>query len=72
VISVLAMAILSEASLSFLGLGVMPPQPSWGYALSESKQYFFSYPHLYFAPLGFIFVTILSLNFIGYALSEER
>jgi peptide/nickel transport system permease protein len=72
VISVLAMAILSEASLSFLGLGVMPPQPSWGYALSEAKQYFFRYPHLYFAPLSFIFLTILSLNFLGYALSEDR
>jgi peptide/nickel transport system permease protein len=67
----MASIILSEASLSFLGLGIMPPQPSWGYTLSEAKSYLFSYPHLAFAPLLFIFATILSLNLISYAFSKD-
>lgn len=67
----MAAIILSEAGLSFLGLGIMPPNPSWGYTLNEARLYIFSHPHLAFAPGLFIFITILSLNLMSYALGQK-
>ncbi|NIZ40402.1 ABC transporter permease [Entomospira entomophila] len=67
----LASVILGEASLSFLGLGITPPIPSWGYTLNEAKGYIFSYPYLSLAPILCIFITILSLNLISSAFNKK-
>ena len=61
----LAGAVLSEASLSFLGLGIPPPAPSWGTMIDEARQYFAIYPHVLFFPGVAIAMTVLAFNFIG-------
>jgi ABC-type dipeptide/oligopeptide/nickel transport system permease subunit len=63
-------AILSEASLSFLGLGVQPPIPSWGAMLSRGRDYIYTAPWLTVSPGIAIFVTILGLNLFGDALRD--
>lgn len=60
-----AFAILSEASLSFLGLGVQPPTPSWGGMLSFGKDWLDRAPMMALAPGAAIFVTVLAFNFLG-------
>jgi peptide/nickel transport system permease protein len=57
--------ILSEAALSFLGLGIKEPFPSWGNMLSKSQEYFTRGAHLVFFPGIMIFVTVLCLYVIG-------
>ena len=59
------MAIITEASLSFLGLSVRPPTPSWGTMLSQGYQYLETAPWLAAASGGAIFITVLGLNFLG-------
>ncbi len=61
----IAGAILTEASLSFLGLGVRPPTPSWGGMLRVGYQYMEVAPWLAFFPGIAIFVTVLGFNFFG-------
>jgi peptide/nickel transport system permease protein len=61
-------AIATEAGLSFLGVGVQPPTPSWGVDLQFGYQYMEINPILAFAPGGAIFVTVLACNFFGDAL----
>jgi peptide/nickel transport system permease protein len=58
-------AIITEASLSFLGLSVRPPTPSWGSMLSQGYQYLETAPWLAAASGAAIFVTVLGLNFFG-------
>jgi peptide/nickel transport system permease protein len=58
-------AIITEASLSFLGVGVRPPTPSWGSMLSQGYQYLETAPWLAAASGAAIFVTVLGLNFFG-------
>lgn len=60
-----AVAITTEAALSFLGVGVQPPQPSWGLDLRYGYQYMEINPALAFAPGIAIFITVLALNFLG-------
>ena len=60
-----ASAILTEASLSFLGVGVKPPEPSWGSMLRTGSQYLEVAPWLAFAPGVAIFLTVLAFNFVG-------
>ncbi|MDI3340527.1 MAG: ABC transporter permease [Sphaerobacter sp.] len=60
-----AFAILSEASLSFLGLGVQPPTPSWGAMLAFGKDYLNHAPWMAIAPGAAIFITVLAFNFLG-------
>ena len=60
-----AFAILAEASLSFLGLGVQPPTPSWGAMLSFGKDWLDRAPRMAIAPGAAIFLTVLSFNFLG-------
>jgi peptide/nickel transport system permease protein len=67
---VLASAILSEAALSFLGVGLPPEIPSWGNIMSEGRKYFQLYPGLIFIPGVFLAVTVLSVNLIGDALRD--
>lgn len=58
-------AIITEASLSFLGLSVRPPTPSWGTMLSQGYQYLETAPWLAAASGAAIFITVLGLNFLG-------
>ena len=57
--------ILLEASLSFLGLGVQPPQASWGVMVSEAMQYVYTYPTLVVAPGCVLVVAVLGFNLLG-------
>jgi peptide/nickel transport system permease protein len=61
----IAYAIIVEATLSFLGLGVQPPEPSWGSMLKAAAQYMQVAPWLSFFPGAAIFVTVLGLNLLG-------
>ncbi|MGQ0569050.1 MAG: ABC transporter permease [Armatimonadota bacterium] len=63
-------AILAEASLSFLGLGTQPPNPSWGRDLSEARRYLSDAPWLVVIPTLAIMTSVLSVNFIGDGLRD--
>ncbi|WP_328286199.1 ABC transporter permease [Clostridium culturomicium] len=62
--------VLSMASLSFLGLGMQPPQADWGVMINDAKTYFRSYPHLLLAPGISILLLCSSINLIGDALRD--
>lgn len=62
--------ILMAASLSFIGLGVLPPQPEWGAMLSGARQFIRSAPHMVIFPGLAIAVTILALNLLGDGLRD--
>ena len=66
----LATAVLAEAGLSFLGLGVQPPTPAWGSMVSTGRVYMEQYPHLTFFPGLAIMVTVLGFNFLGDGLRD--
>jgi ABC-type dipeptide/oligopeptide/nickel transport system permease subunit len=55
-------AVFAEASLSFLGMGVRPPNPSWGQMLGESQAYFAYWPHMLFFPAIFIMLSVLAFQ----------
>jgi peptide/nickel transport system permease protein len=63
-------AILTESALSFLGLGITPPTPSWGEMLSSGRDAMFRAPWLIWYPGLAIFVTISSYNLVGEALRD--
>lgn len=63
-------AILSAASLSFIGMGIMPPEAEWGQMLSEGRAYIRNYPHITLFPGMAIALTILVLNIVGDALRD--
>jgi peptide/nickel transport system permease protein len=65
-----AYAILTEASLSFLGLGAQPPTPSWGGMLSTAREQLFTAPWISIFPGLAIFVTLLGLNLLGDGLRD--
>ncbi|MSP40966.1 MAG: ABC transporter permease [Deltaproteobacteria bacterium] len=67
----LAAAIVAEGSLSFLGLGVAPPTPSWGSMLNDGRQFLLVAPHLTTYPGLAIMLTVLGLNLVGDALQER-
>lgn len=62
--------VLLEAALSFLGVGVQPPTPSWGGIINESQSYFLNAPWLVFFPGAAILLTSLSFNLLGEALRD--
>jgi peptide/nickel transport system permease protein len=62
--------ILAESALSYLGLGIMPPTPSWGNMLSNASAYFNRAPWLVVSPGGMIFLTVLCLYLIGDGLRD--
>jgi peptide/nickel transport system permease protein len=64
-------AILSEATLSFLGLGVPPPTPSWGGMLNDGRAHLFDAPHLTVFPALAVMLAILAFNFLGDALRDR-
>ena len=63
-------AVLAEASLSFLGLGIRPPYPSWGSMLSEARDQITTAPWLSIFPGLAIFLTVLGLNLLGDGLRD--
>ncbi len=65
-----ATAILTAASLSFLGLGVQPPTAEWGLMVSTGRQFLRQAPHLIMIPGVAILLTVLSINFVGDALRD--
>ncbi len=66
----IAGCILMEASLSFLGLGVQPPTPSWGMMINETRAYMFLRPSLVFIPSLAIAVTVLGFSLLGDGLRD--
>jgi peptide/nickel transport system permease protein len=65
-----AFAILAEASLSFLGLGVQPPDASWGSMINAGRGYLQQAPWIVFGPGAALFVTVVGLNFVGDAIRD--
>ena len=66
----MAGAILAEATMSFLGLGVPPPTASWGTMLNDGRAHLFDAPHLVIFPAMAVMLAVLSFNFIGDALRD--
>jgi peptide/nickel transport system permease protein len=66
----MAGAILAEAAMSFLGLGVPPPTASWGTMLNDGRAHLFDAPHLVIFPAIAVMLAVLSFNFIGDALRD--
>jgi peptide/nickel transport system permease protein len=67
----MAGAIIAEASLSFLGLGVQPPTPSWGTMLDAGRSHLFDAPHLTMFPGLAIAILVLGFNFVGDGLRDR-
>ncbi|NEQ99577.1 MAG: ABC transporter permease, partial [Cyanothece sp. SIO2G6] len=63
-------AIITESTLSFLGLGFPPDSPTWGRMLYDAQNYLESAPHMAFFPGLAIFLTVLSLNYLGDGLRD--
>ena len=61
--------VLAEATLSFIGIGVQPPRPSWGQMIYESFQYLGSHPWLVVIPATALSLTVISFNLVGEALA---
>ena len=66
----MAGAVLAEATMSFLGLGVPPPVASWGTMLNDGRSHLFDAPHLVLFPAGAVMLAVLAFNFIGDALRD--
>jgi peptide/nickel transport system permease protein len=66
----MAGAVLAEATMSFLGLGVPPPTASWGSMLNDARSHLFDAPHLVLFPAGTVMLAVLAFNFIGDALRD--
>src|SRR5262245_15701075 len=65
-----AFAILAGASLSFLGLGIQPPQASWGSMINAGRGYLQQAPWIVFGPGAALFITVVGLNFVGDAVRD--
>ena len=62
--------IILESALSFLGLGIRPPNPSWGGTLAAGRAFILRYPHIAFFPGMMIVITVLAFNFLGDGLRD--
>jgi peptide/nickel transport system permease protein len=67
----MAGVILAEATLSFLGLGIPAPAPSWGSMLNDARSHLFDSPHLVLFPAAAVAGAVLGLNFLGDALRDR-
>ncbi len=65
-----AQSILTAASLSFIGLGIQPPEPEWGAMLSDARDFLRQYPRLVLVPGVTIMIAVLSLNMLGDGLRD--
>lgn len=63
-------AVVAEAGLSFLGLGVTPPTASWGSMIAEGRHFLFIAPHMTLAPGLAIMLTVMAFNFVGDGLRD--
>ncbi|WP_327712231.1 ABC transporter permease [Streptomyces sp. NBC_00464] len=62
----ISVLIVAEASLSFLGLGIQPPEPTWGNMIAEGEgQVFEQHPHIVLVPGAFLFLTVFAFNIVG-------
>ena len=66
----MAAAVLAEATLSFLGLGVPPPTASWGSMLNDARAHLFDAPHTVLAPAIAVMLCVLAFSFLGDALRD--
>lgn len=66
----MAGAVLAEATLSFLGLGVPPPAASWGSMLNDARAHLFDAPHTAIAPAAAVMLCVLAFSFLGDALRD--
>lgn len=66
----IAIVILIEAALSFLGLGVKPPEPSWGLMIAEARNFMFFKPHMIAIPGFAIFLLVIAINMAGDGLRD--
>jgi peptide/nickel transport system permease protein len=66
----MATAILAESTLSFLGLGVLAPMPSWGSMLNDARSYLFDAPYLVIFPALAVMIAVLAFNLLGDALRD--
>ena len=66
----IAGVIMAEAGLSFLGIGIRPPNPTWGGMIAKGRQYFRSYPYLALYPSIILSMTVLAFNFLGDGLRD--
>ena len=67
----LSNAILAESTMSFLGLGIQPPKPSWGRMLAESQTFLLNAPWCALAPGLMIIITVLAFHYLGEGLSRR-
>jgi peptide/nickel transport system permease protein len=67
---VFSAAVVAEASLSFLGFGTQPPEPSWGRDMSEARRFLGDAPWMFLAPTSIIAICVLSINFMGDGLRD--
>jgi peptide/nickel transport system permease protein len=70
--TIVAALMIAEASLSFLGLGIKPPQPSWGNMIAESQTVLQQDPHAILVPAAFLFITVMAFNRLGEAGRRRR
>ena len=66
----MATAVLAEATLSFLGLGVQPPAATWGAMLNAARSHLFEAPHLVFFPALAVALCVLAFNLLGDGLRD--
>jgi peptide/nickel transport system permease protein len=66
----MAGAILAESTLSFLGVGVLAPMPSWGSMLNDARAHLFDAPHLVIFPALAVMLAVLAFNLLGDALRD--
>lgn len=66
----IADVIMAEAGLSFLGIGIRPPNPTWGGMIAKGREYFRSYPHLALYPSIALGLTVLAFNYLGDGLRD--
>jgi peptide/nickel transport system permease protein len=67
----IAAVVIAEAGLSFLGLGVQPPQASWGAMIRDGTRYMLVAPHMVLAPGVALFAVVLSVNLLGDRLRDK-
>jgi peptide/nickel transport system permease protein len=66
----MAAAVLAEATLSFLGLGVQPPTATWGAMLNDARSHLFESPYLIFFPAAAVALCVLAFNLVGDGLRD--